>query len=301
MLSETEVLDLNRACALTLGDDADAQWEADRMLPPDMLGLLRAGEDTLEVVRAVVEAVREPVARERDKAVDRGLLFDTAHRGFRIEAPIPRPGTVLAIGLNYREHAAESNREPPQYPMVFNKVSSCVIGPGVAIQRPRVSTMLDWEGELCVVIGRRAYGVSEEEALDYVAGYMIGNDVTVRDWQRHTPQYLMGKSFYTHGPTGPYLVTADEVADPAKLDVRTWVNEDLKQDSNTSMLIFSIPHLIAYISTAFPLEPGDVIFTGTPAGIGAARTPPEFLKAGDTVRVEITGLGSLENPVIDQP
>ncbi len=294
MLSDAEVLDLNRAASLGRPDPA-------REPPPlDMLDLLRGGDAAMAEARRALEAGRAAAGRDTDAALRSGLVFRTDEPGFSFEAPIQRPGTVLAIGLNYREHAAESGRDLPQYPMVFNKVSNCIVGPGAAIQRPKVSTMLDWEGELCVVIGKRAFHVSQADALEYVAGYMVGNDVTIRDWQRHTPQFLMGKSFYTHGPTGPYLVTRDEVADVANLDVQTWVNGQLKQKSNTSLLIFTIPHLIEYITTAFPLEPGDVIFTGTPAGIGAARTPPEFLKAGDTVRVEISGLGVLENPVVDQ-
>jgi 2-keto-4-pentenoate hydratase/2-oxohepta-3-ene-1,7-dioic acid hydratase in catechol pathway len=143
--------------------------------------------------------------------------------------------------------------------------------------------------------------VRAADALEYVAGYTVGNDVSVRDWQRHTPQFVMGKGFDTHGPTGPWLVTRDEVPDPGNLDIRTWVNGEVKQQSNTSLMIFSVGALIEYLSTAFTLQPGDILFTGTPAGVGFARTPPEFLKAGDVVRIEIGGVGVLENPVIDEP
>jgi acylpyruvate hydrolase len=301
MANQREVIDLNRAAVLGLARTGDraAQERADQTVPSDMLALLRGG-DALDAARAALRFGLEAAAQDRQGAVNAGLIFALDEPGFRLEAPVPRPGTVLAIGLNYREHAAEGGREPPEYPMVFNKVSSCIIGPGAPIQRPRVSQSLDWEGELCVVIGKPARHVAAEDALDYVAGFMNGNDVTVRDWQRHTQQFLMGKSFATHGPTGPYLVTRDEVADPGNLDIRTWVNGDLKQESNTKMLIFSIGRLIEYMSTAFVLEPGDVIFTGTPAGIGAARQPPQFLKPGDSVRIEISGLGILENPVIDE-
>lgn len=302
MSGDKDVIDLNRAAATALrhAGHYDGQSHADQTVPPDMLALLRGGDSSLEAARAALNFGSQLAERDRRAAMAAGIIFPIDEPGFRLEAPIPRPGTVLAIGLNYREHAAESGREPPPYPMVFNKVSSCIIGPGYSIEKPRASDSVDWEGELCVVIGKPARHVRQADAFDYVAGYMIGNDVTVRDWQRHTPQYLMGKSFATHGPTGPFLVTKDEIADVNELEVRTWVNGELKQQSSTSLLIFSIPHLIEYISTAFELEPGDVIFTGTPSGIGAARTPPEFLKAGDVVRVEITGLGVLENPVVDE-
>jgi len=180
-------------------------------------------------------------------------------------------------------------------------VSSCVIGTGAPIHRPRVSTKLDFEGELCVVIGKHARHVAAAEADGCVAGYMIGNDVSVRDWQFHSPTWVMGKSFDTHGPTGPWLVTRDEVPEPGRLQLRTWVNGVLKQDASTGAMIFGVGALVEYVSQAFTLEPGDVIFTGTPAGVGSTRSPREWLKAGDVVRVEITGLGVLENLVADEP
>jgi 2-keto-4-pentenoate hydratase/2-oxohepta-3-ene-1,7-dioic acid hydratase in catechol pathway len=217
-----------------------------------------------------------------------------------IEAPIARPGKALAIGLNYRDHAAEGGQEIPAKPVVFCKVTTCITGPGKPVHRPKVSERVDWEGELVFVIGRTARHVSRADALRYVAGYMIGNDVSVRDWQFHAPTWTMGKGFDTHGPTGPWIVTRDEV-DAANLAIRTYVNRELKQQSTTDQLIFDVPALIEYLSTAFTLEPGDIVFTGTPAGVGQSRKPPEFLKAGDTVRVEIDGLGVLENPVIEEP
>lgn len=303
MSGDKDVIDLNRAAALALRQAGhyDGQSHADQTVPSDMIGLLRGGESSMEAARAALNFGVQLAERDRRAAQAAGVLFSLDELGFRLLAPVPRPGTVLGIGLNYRDHAAESSREPPQYPMVFNKVSSCIVGPGHPVQRPRVSDALDWEGELCVVIGKPARHVREHEALGYVAGYMTGNDLTVRDWQRHTQQFLMGKSFATHGPTGPFLVTSDEVPDPGNLDIRTWVNGELKQESNTRHLIFSIGRLIEYISTAFELEPGDVIFTGTPSGVGVARTPPEFLKPGDVVRVEVGGLGVLENEVIEEP
>jgi 2-keto-4-pentenoate hydratase/2-oxohepta-3-ene-1,7-dioic acid hydratase in catechol pathway len=217
-----------------------------------------------------------------------------------IEAPVPRPGKALAIGLNYRDHASETGQELPKYPIVFSKVTTCIVGPGVAIERPRESTMVDWEGELCFVIGKRGRRIAAGDALDHVAGYMNGNDVSVRDWQSHAATWTMGKGFDTHGPTGPWLVTRDEI-DPSDLDIRTLVNGEEVQHSNTAQLIFDVPAIIEYLSAAFTLEPGDVVFTGTPSGVGVARNPRRFLKHGDVVRVEIAGLGVLENPVTDGP
>jgi len=293
MSGDGEVIDLNRAEALRPGQSGEAG-------AADMLALLRGGDAAIEAAREALRVGEAEVRRDRQAAIAAGLVFTVAEPGFRFEAPVPRPGSVLAIGLNYKAHAAETSQDLPQYPMVFSKVASCIVGPGHPVLRPAASEALDWEGELCFVIGKRAWQVPESEALNYIAGYMIGNDVSVRDFQRHTTQYLMGKSFETHGPTGPYLVTRDEV-DPSNLDVRTWVNGILKQESNTSLLIFGIPHLIAYMTQAFALEPGDVVFTGTPSGVGFSRTPPEFLKPGDTVTVEISGLGRLENPVVEAP
>jgi 2-keto-4-pentenoate hydratase/2-oxohepta-3-ene-1,7-dioic acid hydratase in catechol pathway len=216
-------------------------------------------------------------------------------------APIARPPKFLAIGLNYRDHIAETGLEPPAFPVFFNKQTTCVIGPGEAIHRPRVSTLLDYEGELGVVIGRRCRHVPRERAHEAIAGYLIVNDVTVRDWQLRTPTMTIGKSFDTHGPTGPWLTTADEVPDPQDLRIRTWVNGALLQDGSTRDMVYDCAQQIEHLSTAFTLEPGDIISTGTPAGVGFVRQPAVLLKAGDVVRVEIDGLGALENPVIEEP
>jgi 2-keto-4-pentenoate hydratase/2-oxohepta-3-ene-1,7-dioic acid hydratase in catechol pathway len=218
-----------------------------------------------------------------------------------LQAPVPRPGQVLGIGLNYRDHAEESGQPIPQRPVVFSKAATCIVGPGAAIHIPRVSRAVDWEAELSFIIGKTARYVKAADAAQYVAGYTIGNDVSVRDWQFHSPTWMMGKSFDTHGPIGPYLVTAEELGDVANLDITLTVNGKEKQSSNTSQLIFGVGEIIEYLSAGMTLEPGDVVFTGTPAGVGASRRPPEFLKAGDTVRVEISGLGALENPVEAEP
>ncbi len=215
-------------------------------------------------------------------------------------APVPNPHKVLAIGLNYRDHVAEGGRPMPERPVVFAKMPTCITGPATPIHIPCVSQAVDWEGELCFIVGKRARYAGAEEAERYVAGFTIGNDVSVRDWQMHSPTMMMGKSFDTHGPTGPWLVTPDEL-DAGHLDLRTLVNGEQKQSSNTEQLIFSVGQIIEYLSAAFTLEPGDIVFTGTPAGVGGAMKPPQFLKPGDTVRIEISGLGVLENPVIEEP
>ena len=218
----------------------------------------------------------------------------------RLEAPVPRPGKVLAVGLNYRDHAEESGQPIPQRPVVFAKMPGCITGPGAPVHMPRVSRALDWEAELCFVIGKRARYVKADDAEHYVAGYMCGNDVSVRDCQFHSPTWMMGKSFDTHGPTGPWLVTPDEI-DIGHLDVCLFVNGEQKQASNTEQLIFGVGPIVEYLSAGFTLEPGDVVFTGTPAGVGGVMKPPQFLKVGDVVRVEITGLGTLENTVAEEP
>ncbi len=251
-------------------------------LPTEMTALLAAGPEALDMARGA-RGPRLPLA------------------DVELVAPILRPPKILAIGLNYADHAAESGQDVPQYPKVFNKQSTAVVGPGAGVHRPRVSPLLDYEGELALVIGRRCRHVPRADAPKVIAGYTIANDVTVRDWQLRDPTWTMGKSFDTHCPLGPALVTADEVADPGRLDIATYVNDERRQSSNTSQLIFDCAALVEFLSTAFTLEPGDVICTGTPGGVGMLMQPPTWLAPGDVVRVEITGLGVLENPVIEEP
>ncbi len=216
-------------------------------------------------------------------------------------APIPRPGKYFGVGLNYADHITETGLEKPEYPTFFNKQNTCVIGPGQAIHHPRVSEKLDYEGELGIVIGRRCRHVTREQAKNVIAGYLICNDVTVRDWQARSPTWTLGKSFDTHGPIGPWIVTPDEIGDPHNLDIKTWVNADLRQSSNTKHLIFDCCYLVEYLSTVMTLEPGDIIATGTSSGVGVKMNPRGYMKPGDTVRVEIEKIGVLENPVIEEP
>jgi 2-keto-4-pentenoate hydratase/2-oxohepta-3-ene-1,7-dioic acid hydratase in catechol pathway len=219
----------------------------------------------------------------------------------QLAAPIPRPPKFLAIGLNYADHIAEAGLPTPDFPVFFNKQTTCVIGPDDPIHVPRASAMVDYEGELGIVIGRRCRHVPAARAHEVIAGYTVVNDVTVRDWQFKAPTMTIGKSFDTHGPIGPWVVTADEIADPQDLSIRTWVNDELLQDASTKEMIFDCAAQIETLSTAFTLEPGDVIATGTPAGVGIVRQPVKFLQPGDVVRVEIDGIGTLSNPVIAEP
>ena len=220
----------------------------------------------------------------------------------RLLAPV-RPGKFLGIGLNYADHIAESGMEAPEFPVFFNKQATCVVGPGDDVHLPKVSKLLDYEGELAIVIGKRCRHVSEDQAREVIAGYTITNDLSVRDWQLRTPTMTMGKSFDTHGPLGPWVVTPDELGDPHSLGIRTFVNGEQRQDGNTKDMIIDCFQQVAHLSQAFTLEPGDVIATGTPAGVGAVVQPfPEgLLKAGDEVRVEIDGIGTLANTVVDEP
>jgi 2-keto-4-pentenoate hydratase/2-oxohepta-3-ene-1,7-dioic acid hydratase in catechol pathway len=266
------------------GDEIVDLAAAARDLPREMVAFLEAGREALGAAHAAMaDGPRIPLA------------------DVRLEAPIARPPKFLAVGLNYADHVAESGRDVPEHPTVFNKQSTCVAGPTDPVHLPRISHVLDYEGELGIVIGRRCRHVSRDDAADVIAGYTVVNDVTVRDWQLRVHTWTMGKSFDTHGPIGPWIVTVDEIPDPHQLRLRTWVNDELRQESNTKELIFDCFTLVEHLSTAFTLEPGDVIATGTPAGVGIGMKPPHLLVAGDVVRIEIEGIGQLENPVIAEP
>jgi len=216
--------------------------------------------------------------------------------------PIPSPEKIFGIGLNYADHAKESGMEPPSEPVVFNKFPTAALADGQPIVLPRLSTQVDFEAELVVVIGRGGRHIAKKEARQHVAAYCCGNDISARDWQHGRPggQWLLGKTFDTFAPFGPALVTADEVPQPDNLRIQLRLNGETMQDSTTAQLIFPIEELIAHISAVCTLSPGDLIFTGTPPGVGAARKPPLFLKPGDTVEVEIEKLGVLRNPVVGE-
>ena len=250
---------------------------------PTMRSIIEGGSAALERIGALAE-------------LGEGA-FDLAD--VQLLAPIERPGKYLAIGMNYAKHIAEAKRlgQPtPTQQFWFNKQTSCLAGPFDDIE-PGVSEQLDYEVELGVVIGRSAKGVSEADAKNHVFGYVVANDVSARDWQRHSPTFTMGKSFDTHGPIGPWIVTADEIADPHALALRCLVNGEVRQDSNTSELVYNVWQQISYLSTAFTLEPGDLLATGTPSGVGIGMQPPRFLQPGDVVRCEVEGIGMIENRV----
>jgi 2-keto-4-pentenoate hydratase/2-oxohepta-3-ene-1,7-dioic acid hydratase in catechol pathway len=247
-------------------------------LASDMIGLITSWPRVKEDVRKYVQA-----------AAPQFQLSEV-----RLTAPVPRPGKILAIGLNYADHIEESGQPTPERQIWFAKLANAVNGPYDPIRLPKVSTSVDYEAEMVVVIGKRCRHVSTEDAPGVIFGYCAGNDVSVRDWQFQTSQWLLGKSFDTHAPFGPWIVTADELGNPHDLGIRCLVNGSLRQNSNTRNLVFDVFDQIALLSQALTLEPGDVIFTGTPGGVGFAMKPPSFLKAGDVVRVEIDRIGALE-------
>jgi acylpyruvate hydrolase len=294
-VADGQVIDLNRAYEALLRErgDSRARAMADAIVPPDMAELLAGEKRSMDGAKEAVSfAQRLPAAQMRK----RGILRDLA--AVELKAPVPRPTKITLMGFNYRAHAEEMLKDVPKYPLLFGAFAAAVNGPGSPIPLPKGSEKPDYEAELGVVIGKRGKSISPSEAMDYVAGYMIVNDVTDRAWQNRTSQYLIGKSVEKFKAMGPYLVTKDEIADPHKLAVKLWVNDELRQDSNTSLQVFKISDVVAYMSTFWTLEPGDVLSTGTPAGVGDRRNPPAYLKPGDTVRIEIAGLGTLENQVV---
>jgi 2-keto-4-pentenoate hydratase/2-oxohepta-3-ene-1,7-dioic acid hydratase in catechol pathway len=219
-------------------------------------------------------------------------------RGVKLLAPIPRPPKFICVGLNYRDHAAEARMEIPAVPTIFSKFSNVVIGSGAPIVLPKASAKPDYEAEFAFVIGAGGRHIPASRAMEHVFGYTIVNDVSARDFQTATSQWLMGKTFDTFAPTGPWIVTREEIADPHALEISLEIGGETLQKSNTSQMIFKIPELIEYISRVVTLEPGDIVATGTPSGVGFARKPPRWLKPGDEVVVRIDGLGELRNPVV---
>lgn len=266
LVREREVVDLTSA--------------SDGHLSADMLTFLQQGDAALEMARQL----------------EHSAPADLTLSDVQILAPLANPSKVVAIGLNYMDHCREQKVDPPKAPLIFAKFTTSIIGPGETIRwDPALTSQVDFEAELAVVMGRTARNVPEAEALDYVAGYTICHDVSARDLQFSDGQWIRGKSLDTFCPLGPYLVTRDEIPDPHNLTIRCAVNETVYQDSNTKEMIFRIPYLIAYISRAFTLLPGDIITTGTPDGVGVFRSPKIFLKDGDVVTIEIEGLGQLIN------
>jgi acylpyruvate hydrolase len=262
-------------------------------------GVVRAADIAAALVPASTRAFLEGglAAQEAVAAITEWVTVPAASA--RLHAPIADPGKFICIGLNYRDHAEEAGQAIPKEPPIFAKWANAILDPGEAILRPRGSTALDWEVELGVVIGKPARHVAQAQALDHVWGYTIINDVSARDFQFITTQWMAGKIFETAAPVGPYIADASEVSDPHALTLKTFVNGKQMQNGNTKTFIFDVRYLVSYLSKLMTLMPGDLIATGTPPGVGFAMKPPVALVPGDVVRLEITGLGTLENPVKD--
>ncbi len=288
------VMDLENACLYF-----QKRGSREVKLFNDMRSFLKSGEEGLDLTKRVIEEVNFILKESQDalsEKINKRILLKL--REIQIKAPIYNPQKIIAIGLNYRDHCEENSVEPPNDPVIFAKFPSAIIGPADSIiWSPQVTSQVDYEAELAVIIGREAKGVKVREALDYVAGYTIANDVSARDIQVRDGQWVRAKSLDTFCPLGPYLVTKDEIDNPHNLNIKSTVNGKVMQQSNTRYLIFKIPYLVSFLSQAFTLYPGDIICTGTPAGVGVYRNPQVFLKRGDVVTIEIEKLGKLTNPV----
>ncbi|MEC1719027.1 fumarylacetoacetate hydrolase family protein [Schinkia azotoformans] len=291
-VTNENVVDLNAAYEALQDSQGKirAKQIAEAYVPNDMTGFLQGGKESMQYANEAIH-----FALENKEYKGRTLVF--AKKDVKVGAPVPEPGKMICVGHNYREHILEMGRQIPEFPVVFAKFSNTVIGPEDDIPFFPISEQLDYEAEFAFVIGKRARNVSQEEALDYVAGYTIVNDVTYRDIQRRTIQWLQGKSVDGAAPMGPWLVTTDELTNPSGLEVVLTVNGEERQHTNTANLVFSVQYLVEFLSNLMTLEPGDVILTGTPGGVGVAMDPPSFLKDGDVVSISIDGVGVLENKV----
>lgn len=272
-----------------LGTEIADLTSANERLPNDLRSLMDGGTEALTAAKATL-------SRAKCHALN----------DVRLEAPIGNPRKILGLGLSFKSHVEEvrANGIPitiPPHQVWFNKQVTAINGPYDPIHLPRVSSELDYEGEVAMVIGRRARHVKKDDAAQYIGGFMICNDVSVRDWQLRSPTAMLGKSFDTHAPTGPWLTTPDEIGNPENLRIRTWVDDELRQDGNTNDFIYSLGEMIEELSTVFTLEPGDILSTGCPAGVGGLMDPPCFLTAGQKVRIAVEGLGHIENTVIAEP
>ena len=271
-----------------LKEDFIVPFSNDPNIPNDMLSFLEAGKKIMTLAEDVIKKNQNIIPIDSCKLIN----------------PILRPPKIIAIGLNYQDHLEEIRAigrevDDPEVPMIFNKQSTSACGPYEDIHDPKVSDKLDYEGELAFVIGKKCRHVPRSEAHNVIAGYCVSNDVSVRDWQLRVPTFTIGKSFDTHCPFGPAIVTADEISDPHNLQIKTEVNQEVRQNSNTKNLIFNCFELVEHLSTSFTLEPGDLILSGTPGGVGVADN--KFLKEGDEVKISISELGYIENKVVNEP
>ena len=298
VVEDGKAIDLNLACRLYLESKGQprAKQIADAYVPPDMIEFLRGGDGSMALAK-------ESVLYVKNANLSGDVLKKVYYEPSRVrwEAPVQKPQKIICVGLNYREHILEMGREIPKIPVIFAKYPNTIIGPGDPILKPRLSDCLDHEAELAFVIGKRGKRhIPEEEAMDYVAGYTIANDVSVRDFQKRTNEWLQGKTFDATLPMGPYLVTKESLPDPHQCELVLTLNGVERQRSNTKNLVFTIPYLVSFLSGIMTLEVGDIVCTGTPGGVGQARNPVSWMKHGDVVRVEISGLGVLENPIVNE-
>ncbi|MEJ5059378.1 MULTISPECIES: fumarylacetoacetate hydrolase family protein [unclassified Pseudomonas] len=273
------------AIGLVVGNSVIPVADYLKSAPKTMIELISAWEEWRESLQQLTNSGAASIA------LDQVTLL----------APVPRPGKILGIGLNYADHVEESGMEMPADQLWFAKMPTSANGPYAPLDLPKVSEALDYEAEMVFIVGKRCRHLTEQTAKQAIFGYSVGNDVSVRDWQLRTSQFVLGKSFDTHAPFGPWIVTADEIEDPHQLGIRCFVNDEKRQDSNTHQLIFDCYQQIEHLSKVMTLEPGDVIFSGTPGGVGVGFKPPRFLRAGDRVRVEIDEIGSIENIVHHEP
>lgn len=257
--------------------------------PTTLIEVIEVGQPALDAVQGVLDAAA---------ASDSAAEWTLDEMGLQYGPAVADPGKIICVGLNYRRHAAETGMSVPETPVLFSKFMNTIASYGDSVSLPPVATEYDYEVELGVVMGKPARNVSEEDALDYVLGYVTANDVSVRDLQTRTSQWLLGKTLDNFLPVGPYLVTSDEVGDPQRLSIKTWVNGEIRQDSSTSDMIFTVAQIVSYISRYFTLEPGDLIVTGTPEGVAMGREDKPWLKPGDEVTVEVESLGVLKNVMI---
>ncbi|WP_425542191.1 fumarylacetoacetate hydrolase family protein [Salinibacillus aidingensis] len=287
VLYDNKVIDVNEAYRSFLTYNEASASSADQLVPASVNDYLALGKAAFDRTK---EAVSHAIEHQEDSVMlDRNLVT--------LKAPLKQGAKVICVGKNYRNHVSEMKSEIPDFPVLFAKFSNAMIGPEDQIQKSSKTNKLDYEGELALIIGKEASQVSRDKALDYVAGYTVGNDVSARDLQKRTPQWLQGKTLDHSTPIGPWMVTADEVPDPHDLTIKTTVNGEQRQYSNTRHFIFNIPYLIEFISSLITLQPGDVILTGTPDGVGFAMDPPQFLENGDQIKIEIEKIGILENDV----
>jgi 2-keto-4-pentenoate hydratase/2-oxohepta-3-ene-1,7-dioic acid hydratase in catechol pathway len=288
------VIDLRAASeASTEGEtDSGSQLGLER-IPRTMELFLEAGAAAFEAASRALQFARTV----RGQAAWTNCAYQLSD--IRLHAPLLNPAKIICIGANYKDHVKEANLEAPTEPVFFSKYRNAIAGPTDHVLLPAISQQVDWEAELVVVIGRRGHHIAEADAMSYVAGYTVGNDISARDWQMRKPfrQWMMGKTFDTFLPLGPALVTSDEVPDPHNLQITLRLNDEVMQDESTSSMQFRIPELLSFISRIVTLEPGDIVLTGTPAGVGVTRTPPRFLQEGDVLVTTIENLGTLTNPI----